>query len=181
MEAILACTKKGGIGLNGKLPWRIKEDMMLFKKITTTAATPAATPIAQNAVIMGRNTWESIPKKFRPLPNRINIILSTTMDKSETENSKSIYVANSLDELELIIENLKKTDNLVTPFIIGGAKLYNKMFELNKISKVHLSLLKDDYNCDTFFDMNYINDETFEIIDETYFDKFTYIQYKTKH
>ena len=71
MEAILACTKKGGIGLNGKLPWRIKEDMMLFKKITTTTAAT----ISQNAVIMGRKTWESIPKKFRPLPNRINIIL----------------------------------------------------------------------------------------------------------
>lgn len=181
MEAILACTKKGGIGLNGKLPWRIKEDMMLFKKITTTTTTTTPSRISQNAVIMGRKTWESIPKKFRPLPNRINIILSTTMDKSETENSKSIYVANSLDELELIIENLKKKDNLVTPFIIGGSKLYNKMFELNKISKVHLSLLKDDYECDTFFDMNYINDDIFEIIEEIPFGKFTYIQYKTKH
>jgi dihydrofolate reductase len=176
MEAILACTKKGGIGLNGKLPWRIKEDMMLFKKITTTTAAT----ISQNAVIMGRKTWESIPKKFRPLPNRINIILSTTMDKNKTENSKSIYVANSLNELDLIIENLKKKDNLVTPFIIGGAKLYNKMFKLNKISKVHMSLLRDDYDCDTFFDMNYINDEIFEIIEEIPFDKFTYIQYKMK-
>ena len=73
MEAILACTHNGGIGLNGKLPWRLKEDMKLFKRITTTIQNPNDEG-KQNAVIMGRKTWESIPNKFRPLPNRINII-----------------------------------------------------------------------------------------------------------
>ena len=77
MEAILASTYNGGIGLNGKLPWRLKEDMKIFKRITTTIQN-SDDKNKLNAVIMGKNTWESIPLKFRPLSNRINIILSTT-------------------------------------------------------------------------------------------------------
>jgi dihydrofolate reductase len=180
MEAIFACTHNGGIGLNGKLPWRIKEDMKLFKTITTNieSSDKETGQQKQNAVIMGRNTWESIPKKFRPLPNRINIILSTTMDKKEVETG-SVYIANTLEELDTLIEQLKKEAKLATPFIIGGATLYNKMFELDKISKVHLSLLNKEreYECDTFLDMKYIDDKKFEMIEMKPFEKFTYIRY----
>ena len=186
MEAILACTHNGGIGLNGKLPWRLKEDMKLFKRITTTIQDPNDEEKGKlNAVIMGRKTWESIPNKFRPLPNRINIILSRTMNKQteeteEIEVKNSIYVVRNLEELDKLIEQLKKENRLATPFIIGGASLYNKMFELDKISKVHLSLLnkESEYKCDTFFDMNYIRDNKFEIFDMKYiFEGFTYIIY----
>ena len=179
MEAILACTHNGGIGLNGKLPWRLKEDMKLFKRITTTIQNPNDEG-KQNAVIMGRKTWESIPNKFRPLPNRINIILSKTMNKEEIEVKNSIYIVRNLEELDKLIEQLKKENILATPFIIGGASLYNKMFELDKISKVHLSLLnkESEYECDTFFDMKYISDTKFEIFDMKYiFEGFTYILY----
>jgi dihydrofolate reductase len=129
---------------------------------------------------MGRNTWESIPNKFCPLPNRINIILSRTMNKKEIEVENSIYVVRNLEELDKLIEQLKKENILATPFIIGGATLYNKMFELDKISKIHLSLLnkESEYECDTFFDMNYIRDNKFEIFDMKYiFEGFTYIIY----
>jgi dihydrofolate reductase len=208
MEAILACTHNGGIGLNGKLPWRLKEDMKLFKTITTTIQNPNDKG-KLNAVIMGRKTWESIPMKFRPLPNRINIILSRTMNKEETEEiyntdlnqlyidlganltesqkaslsnfteSTPVYVSNSIEELYTLISKLKKENKLATPFIIGGATFYNKMFELDKISKVHLSLLNKDYECecDTFFDMNYIRDAKFEMVEINPFEKFMYIKY----
>ena len=210
MEAILACTHNGGIGLNGKLPWRLKEDMKLFKRITTTIQNPNDKEKGKlNAVIMGRKTWESIPMKFRPLPNRINIILSKTINKQEieeiyntdlnhlyndlggnlTENQKAclthftestpVYVSNSIEELDILISKLKKENRLATPFIIGGASLYNKMFELNKISKVHLSLLnkESEYECDTFFDMKYISDAKFEITKMNSFEEFMYLLY----
>ncbi len=173
MEVILACTQKGGIGLNGNLPWRIKEDMKLFKKITTTVENKNK----QNAVIMGRKTWESIPQKFRPLPNRINIILSTTMEKKETENVDSVYVVNSLKDLDTTIKQLKKEEKLAKSFIIGGATLYNKMFELDKITKVHVSLVNDDYECDTFIDMKYLNNEKFSVVSIETFEKFAYFKY----
>lgn len=215
MEAILACTHDGGIGLNGKLPWRLKEDMKLFKKITTTIQNPNDKEKGKlNAVIMGRKTWESIPMKFRPLPNRINIILSKTINnlllsspspsssssyfqecygawaprvvdvinKQEIENNSIenlIYVVGSLEELDILIEKLKKDEILATPFIIGGASLYNKMFELDKISKVHLSLLNKEceYECDTFFDMKYISSGTFRVNKIQTFDDFSYFKY----
>jgi dihydrofolate reductase len=182
MEAIFACTPKGGIGLNGKLPWRIKEDMKLFKKITTQVDNDTG---KTNAVIMGRNTWESIPEKFRPLPNRINIIISTTMNKIETEelyntNESSVYIVHSISELDLLLYKLKHTkkgSKLNIPFIIGGAKLYNKMFELDKINKVHLSLVNEEYECDTFIDNKYISSGKFRVALVDKFEKFTYFKY----
>ena len=178
MEAILACTHNGGIGLNGKLPWRLKEDMKLFKRITTTIQNPNDKEKGkQNAVIMGRKTWESIPMKYRPLPNRINIILSRTMNKKETEVENSVYVSNSIDELDILISKLKKEDKLAIPFIIGGSTLYNKMFELDKISKIHLSLLNNEYECDTFFDMKYMNLDGWLVNKIQTFDKFSYFTY----
>ena len=64
IELIWAQDENGGIGKNGKLPWHISEDLQNFKKIT------AGFPI-----IMGRKTWESLPKK--PLPERRNIVIKT--------------------------------------------------------------------------------------------------------
>jgi dihydrofolate reductase len=69
---VAATATTRGIGRGGALPWRLPGDMAYFKKATigTTAAG------RQNAVIMGRVTWESIPAKFRPLPDRLNVIIT---------------------------------------------------------------------------------------------------------
>lgn len=187
MEVILACTSKGGIGINGKLPWRIKEDMKLFKSITTTTDTTDTTDTAEesnkmNAVIMGRKTWDSIPEKFRPLPNRINIILSTTLNKYMEITDKNIhtYIVNSIEQLDILLERLTETGRLAKSFVIGGASIYNKMFELNRVSKIHLSLVHDDYDCDTFFDLKNIDSEKFNLVEIKAFKKFNYIYYSRK-
>lgn len=74
---IVAATEEYGIGVQGTLPWRIPKDMAFFKHVTTHIPTESSPdPDARNAVIMGRVTWESIPPKFRPLPDRLNIIVS---------------------------------------------------------------------------------------------------------
>jgi dihydrofolate reductase len=71
LTIIVAATKSNGIGQNAALPWRLSREMKYFAQATTTA------PEGQvNAVVMGRNTWESIPKKYRPLPRRVNIVTS---------------------------------------------------------------------------------------------------------
>ncbi len=69
---IVAATKANGIGVNGSLPWKLSKELKYFAQVTTNASEGR-----QNAVIMGRNTWESIPKKFRPLPRRKNVVIST--------------------------------------------------------------------------------------------------------
>lgn len=71
LTLIVAATKTNGIGQNGGLPWRLPKEMSYFARATTTAPEGRI-----NAVIMGRNTWESIPKKFRPLKDRVNVVLT---------------------------------------------------------------------------------------------------------
>ena len=78
-KIISAFCKNRGIGNAGKLPWNIKKDMAYFKKTTSFVSNKKK----MNAVICGRNTWNSIPSKFRPLPNRLNIVVSTTMKPQE--------------------------------------------------------------------------------------------------
>jgi len=73
LQMIVAATESLGIGINGGLPWRIKRDMKFFKDKTTETHETGKL----NAVIMGRKSWESIPAKFRPLPGRLNIVISS--------------------------------------------------------------------------------------------------------
>ena len=68
MAMIVAMDEDGCIGNQGDLPWRLKSDMQRFKTLTEA--------YGFNAVIMGRKTWDSLPDSFRPLPERINIVMS---------------------------------------------------------------------------------------------------------
>ena len=83
MNIIVAACEGMGIGKDNTLPWSIRADLKYFAKMTSevTSAeevTPQGqgSPKVMNAVIMGRKTWESIPAKFRPLKNRLNVILT---------------------------------------------------------------------------------------------------------
>ena len=75
LTIIVAATKSNGIGQNSRLPWKLAKELKYFAQVTSNAPQGTA-----NAVVMGRITWESIPKKFRPLPNRTNIIISRSND-----------------------------------------------------------------------------------------------------
>jgi dihydrofolate reductase len=79
VNIIVAATASGGIGKNGGLAWTLPADMAFFRA-TTMAVTDSA---RQNAVIMGRKTWASIPAKFRPLKGRLNVVLSSSDDVRE--------------------------------------------------------------------------------------------------
>ena len=72
---IVAATLANGIGQSARLPWRLPQEMAYFARVTTAAPEGSV-----NAVIMGRNTWESIPAKFRPLPRRVNAVVSRSKD-----------------------------------------------------------------------------------------------------
>ncbi|KAG5639227.1 hypothetical protein H0H81_005301 [Sphagnurus paluster] len=87
LTIIVAATKSNGIGKNSGLPWRLAKEMKYFAQVTTNAPEGYA-----NAVVMGRNTWESIPKMFRPLPRRVNIVISGN-------NKYEVYVVPDLTEI----------------------------------------------------------------------------------
>ncbi len=70
---IVAATTNNGIGQAGKLPWRLPREIQYFARVTTGEGGALG---RKNAVVMGRATWESIPRRFRPLPGRINFVVS---------------------------------------------------------------------------------------------------------
>lgn len=76
-DVVVAAASNRGIGLQGTLPWKLPSEMARFKSLTSYAEDPTK----RNAVIMGYNTWLAIPEKFRPLQNRLNVVLSRSKKK----------------------------------------------------------------------------------------------------
>ena len=117
IHLIWAQDKNQGIGVNGKLPWHIAEDLKNFKKITSNSI-----------VVMGRKTWESLP--IKPLPNRRNIVLSSSK-QNEIETFSSYQ--NCLNKL--------KHENVNKIFIIGGRSIYEIFYNqamFLHITNIHL-------------------------------------------
>ena len=124
MKLIVACDINGGIGYKNKLPWNnIQGDLQRFKELTHG-----------QTVVMGRNTWDSLPK--RPLPNRYNIIVTKLPFTNLPENT---MVVNSIDVIDK------------DAWIIGGAKLIKSVWDT--ITEIHLTRTFTEYNCDTHIDL----------------------------
>jgi dihydrofolate reductase len=141
---IVAVDKNNGIGINGKLPWHLKGDMEYFKQVTTKTYNQDT----KNMVIMGRKTYESIPEKFRPLPNRINVVV--TRNKDYNTNIKDVHIVHSLDEALFLRDNLgNKVDET---FLIGGGELYKEGLKHQSLVSMYLTRINETYNCDTFLD-----------------------------
>ena len=132
LNLIVAIDSKNGIGKDNDIPWHIPNDLKYFKKITTTTSSPDK----KNVVIMGRKTWDSIPDKYKPLPNRYNFILTRneellSKNTTETETENTTEYHKSLSKAIKRAFLLKRDDNLVDKiFIIGGQTLYEKIMEI---------------------------------------------------
>ena len=148
---IFASTFRGGIGYNNDIPWNVPEDMKKFKNITSKTLDKNK----KNAVIMGYNTWISIPLKNKPLPNRVNIVLSKKYEY-EGENS-DFFFFNDIEKALTYCENNK---NIEKTYIIGGENIINQcLFKTNlnlKLDKIYLTLIRGKYKCDKFIDIKYI-------------------------
>jgi len=148
---ILAACPGGGIGDKGTLPWRLKGDMAYFKKVTSEA------PIGKtNVVIMGRKTWESIPKKFRPLENRLNIVLSKSMiiteDEKAFQENERMFLFRSLEEALKYLESRIKDGKIGEIFVIGGASLYEESLKSSFCKTLYFTKIFKQFMCDTVVD-----------------------------
>lgn len=113
------------------IPWAIPEDMKRFARLTKGGG--------KNAVIMGRKTWESLPRRMQPLPGRRNIILSRS--QSEFAGAES---APDLDAaLRLCVGNEKV-------FVIGGSRPYMEALHRG-CDVLHITHVHNLFPCDTFF------------------------------
>lgn len=140
---IMACDKHNGYAKNGDLPWRISEELKYFNAITTYKE-GRLIPV----VIMGRKTWESLPRK--PLKNRINVVLSKKLKRNLKD--KHFVFDNFDDMLYFLTDNYFYSEK----FIIGGESIIEEFFKKkpNLISRVYLSYIHHNYKCDKFLKIN---------------------------
>jgi dihydrofolate reductase len=136
---IVAVDRNGAIGKGGTLPWHYSADMKFFKETTTG-----------NAVVMGHNTWKSLK---RPLPNRLNIVLSR---QSQVEPQDSVIMFRDIDSVLSVAKNLE-TDL----YVIGGEQVYQAFLPYIEkwiVTEVPLTIEADD----AFAPQNYL--EGFEAV-----------------
>jgi dihydrofolate reductase/thymidylate synthase len=142
-----------GIGKNGRIPWNIPDDFKHFKYITTK--NNGSTKL--NSIIMGKNTWKSLPKN--PLPNRHNIIVSKTLYDENKYNTHQHENINYTDTFRnaLTIAN-KISDNI---YVIGGQKIYEEAIEHYNCNKLYITDIYNNFICDTYFPK--INETVFKL------------------
>ena len=158
IDVIVCVDKTYGIGKDGTIPWRSAADLKYFREKTTKTAKPEY----KNAVIMGRKTWQSIPEKYRPLPDRINIIVSSTIDPPDAPDT---YVASSY---EAALELTDTFPNVDQTFAIGGASIYEAALQDKRLRYVYMTQLTVSHDCDTHFPAKYLS--TLEHTDTTELD-----------
>lgn len=148
-DIVMAASRSGGIGLKGKLPWHLPEDMKFFKKLTSSTLNPAAT----NAVVMGRKTWESL-RSIGGLANRLNIIISRTMRESAELKRLNAKVFPSLDAC-LAHLSASSQPKIEKVFVIGGSQLFQEAIQHPSCRDFFLTQLGVDLKCDTYLPKGY--------------------------
>lgn len=138
-SVIAAIDKNRGLGKNGRIPWHLKADLEHFKAVTT-----GSSDSRPNAVIMGRTTWESLPAKFKPLPQRLNVVLSKRQDQVLAPD---VLLARSLDEALALAEQR----NVARTFVIGGGSVYAQAVLHPDCRTIYLTEVEQAFGCDTFF------------------------------
>lgn len=124
---VVAYNSNRVIGNGETLPWHIPEDLKLFKE--TTMGHPC---------IMGRTTWDGLPQKFKPLPGRHNIIITTRPSEISWAINRDVSV---FSDIEGAIGYAKNLDNQV--FITGGAAIYSYCLNRNLVDRILASELKN--------------------------------------
>jgi dihydrofolate reductase len=116
LSLIWAQTTSGVIGLDGDMPWHLPEDLKHFTKVTSG-----------HPVIMGRKTWLSFPEKYRPLPNRTNIVITGQEGWGETPEAEGAVVVKSLDDALLESQFAPGSEAI---WILGGGEIFKQCVDL---------------------------------------------------
>ena len=121
MAMIVAMDEDGFIGRGNRLPWSLASDMARFKALTEGDGF--------NSVIMGRRTWDSLPDAFRPLPERVNIVMSRDTNWQAEGAETALYIGRAIE--------LAYAEGSDECWIIGGALVY-EIF-LDRVDEIHVT------------------------------------------
>ncbi|KAI4479186.1 hypothetical protein M0804_011325 [Polistes exclamans] len=140
---IAAACENLGIGMNGNLPWKLKTEMAYFSHMTSKTNNKNK----RNVVLMGRKTWDSIPPKYKPLSNRINMVLTR---QSLNFGSDAISCKSITDALDIISRSplYEQVDKI---WVIGGSSVYKAALESPHFHRLYLTKIKKHFDCDVFF------------------------------
>lgn len=125
---IAAIAANNCIGKNNSIPWHLPDDLKHFKALTV-----------HKVVVMGRKTWESLPEKFRPLPERKNVVITRRSDLVFPPEVAAYQTP------EAALENYKNED----VFIIGGAEMYAQT--IDRADMLYITHVHRQVDGDAFF------------------------------
>jgi dihydrofolate reductase len=128
LAIVVAVARGGVIGRQGAIPWHLPEDVARFKELTTG-----------HSVVMGRRTWDSLPDRFRPLPERRNVVVTRNAD----------WLAEGAERAPSLVEALALLGGAERIFVIGGAEIYAEALPL--ADEMFLTEIDEDVAGDTFF------------------------------
>ena len=145
-DCVVAADQANTIGQGGALPWpRLKEDLRFLRDKTTTAQ-----PGVRNAVIMGRKTWDSMPAKFRPLPGRVNVVVTrdpAALAARGEADGRDVVAVRSLDDALTHASLRADVDRL---FVIGGGELFRQAFVHPRCRDLYLTRIDHVFGGDAF-------------------------------
>jgi dihydrofolate reductase len=136
----VAVDEELGLARQGALPWHLPSDLAHFKRVTSEAA-----PGQRNAVFMGRATWESIPDRFRPLPGRVNLVLTGQAGYPLPE---AVLRAGDIGEA---LDVLSARPEVGRIFCVGGAAVYAAAVLMPECRRLYLTRVAGRFGCDRFF------------------------------
>ncbi|CAD6996208.1 unnamed protein product [Ceratitis capitata] len=142
---IAAVCKNSGIGLNGDLPWCLKSEYEYFTLTTKRRRDTTK----QNVVIMGRLTYFSIPVHERPLEERINVVLSSTLLPMDLPKNVLLF-----PNLEIAMKHLEEYNirkQIETVWIVGGSGVYKEAMASQRCHRLYITQIKQEFKCDVFF------------------------------
>lgn len=144
-QVVVAATRDMGIGKDGKLPWYLPSDLKFFKQLTMSTSDPGK----RNAVVMGRKTWESIPPLYRPLPGRLNVVLthSGSLNIASLEN---VEVCRSIHSALELLAEAPYCSSIEKVFVIGGGQILREALNAPDCAAIHITKIETSIECDTF-------------------------------
>lgn len=133
---VVARARNGVIGMDGDMPWKLRSDLQRFKQITTG-----------KPCIMGRATWESLP--LRPLPGRLNLVLSRDLSYEESGKAKGAVVVSNLSDAFDIARETAEEDGVDEICVIGGSALFEAA--LPRARRLYITEIDAEPEGDTHF------------------------------
>jgi dihydrofolate reductase/thymidylate synthase len=144
-DVVAAIDEDRGLGKAGQLPWRLSADMARFKALTLE---PNAGAPRDNAVVMGRRTWESLPPRCRPLPGRLTVGVTRQRELALPEG---VLGAPGFEPALGELAALERAGRVGRVFVIGGAEIFALALGLGACQRVHLTRVHGRFGCDVRF------------------------------